>query len=295
MTSLKRLPPWFKTRLTADDNFTELRGLIRKNQLHTVCQSAACPNRTECWNSGTASFMILGNLCTRTCGFCSVPKGTPSGLDILEPERVAQAVASLRLNYAVITSVTRDDLSDGGASLFAASIHAIRAESPTCRVEVLIPDFQGSETALNVVLDAQPDVLNHNLETVPSLYTHVRPQADYYRSLEVIKRSAQFGMVAKSGLMLGLGEGTDEILIVLHDLRDAGCSILTLGQYLQPGKHHLTVAKYYHPYEFRTLREQALTIGFEHVAAGPLVRSSYHAGNYTYPEMSTWPATKNDS
>jgi lipoyl synthase len=225
--------------------------------------------------------MILGNLCTRTCRFCSVPKGTPSGLDIHEPERVAQAVASLRLNYAVITSVTRDDLSDGGASLFAESIHAIRAESPTCRVEVLIPDFQGSETALNTVLDAKPDVLNHNLETVPSLYPGVRPQANYYKSLEVIKHSAQCGIVTKTGLMLGLGEEMDEILDVMHDLRKARCSILTLGQYLQPRKNLLRVEKYYHPDEFSKLREQALALEFAHVAAGPLVRSSYHAGNCT--------------
>jgi lipoic acid synthetase len=225
--------------------------------------------------------MILGNVCTRSCGFCNVTKGTPSGFDYNEPERVAQAVRTLGLAYAVVTSVTRDDLLDGGASLFAETITSIRDKSPGCRVEVLIPDFQGSEKALQVVLNAKPDVLNHNLETVPILYTRVRPQADYDRSLGVIKRSSEFGLVTKTGLMLGLGEKIGEILNVMHDLRAADCSILTLGQYLQPGKNHLKVQKYYHPDEFITLRKQALSLGFSYVAAGPLVRSSYHAGNYS--------------
>jgi lipoic acid synthetase len=224
--------------------------------------------------------MILGNVCTRGCRFCNVPKGLPSGLDRDEPDRVADAVASLHLQYAVITSVTRDDLADGGASLFAETIKAIRARSPECRVEVLIPDFQGSETALRAVLDAKPDVLNHNLETVPSLYPLVRPQADYRRSLKLISRAGSFGFVTKTGLMLGLGEGTDEVLSVMNALRETGCSLLTLGQYLRPGKSHLRVEKYYHPDEFSRLREQALSLGFRHVAAGPLVRSSYHAEQY---------------
>ncbi len=276
----EHLPSWFKIQLTASQRSAGIRSLVSKNRLHTVCRSAACPNQTECWNAGTATFMILGNVCTRGCRFCNVPKGLPSGLDRDEPDRVADAVLSLQLTYAVITSVTRDDLVDGGAPLFAQTMNAIRAKSPGCRVEVLIPDFQGSETALRTVLDAKPDVLNHNIETVPSLYPLVRPQADYHRSLKVIARAGSCGFVTKTGLMLGLGEGTDEVLSVMNELREAGCSLLTLGQYLRPGKNHLRVEKYYHPDEFSRLREQALSLGFRHVAAGPLVRSSYHAEQY---------------
>jgi len=276
----KRLPPWFKVKLEAGERFTRVRDLIETKKLHTVCRSAGCPNRNECWNAGTATFMILGSVCTRGCRFCGVPKGSPQGLDQGEPDRVAEAVAALKLSYAVITSVARDDLPDGGAALFGQTIRAIRAKSPGCRVEVLIPDFQGSPESLKTVLDAQPDVLNHNLETVPSLYSRVRPQADYKRSLELLSRARQLGAVTKTGLMLGLGEGTDEIISVLKDLRRVGCGILTLGQYLQPGKDHLPVEKYYHPDEFEALREQALSLGFNHVSAGPLVRSSYHAAEY---------------
>lgn len=283
---IKRLPSWFKIQLTASQRSTDVRNLIRGQKLHTVCRSAACPNRTECWNSGTAAFMILGNICTRGCRFCSVPKGTPTELDIDEPNRVADAVSVLKLDYAVITSVTRDDLIDGGASLFAASIKAIRSLSPGCRVEVLIPDFQGSETALQAVLDEKPDVLNHNIETVPSLYHRVRPQADYQRSLALLAYAGKTGTVTKSGIMLGLGETFDEVLGSMHNLRDAGCSILTLGQYLQPGKNHLRVERFYHPDEFSMLREHALSIGFSHVAAGPLVRSSYHAATYGVGKVS---------
>lgn len=257
-----------------------VRGLILANKLHTVCQSAACPNQTECWNEGTATFMVLGNLCTRGCRFCNVPKGAPQGLDRDEPDRVAAAVAALKLTYAVVTSVTRDDLIDGGAEIFARTIQAIRSKSPECRIEVLIPDFQGSEPSLRIVLDAKPDVLNHNLETVSSLYSRVRPQADYRRSLELLSRARARGAVTKTGLMLGLGEEREELLSVMRDVREGGCSILTLGQYLQPGKTHLNVEKYYHPDEFAELRDQALALGFRHVVAGPLVRSSYHAGKY---------------
>jgi len=282
----KRLPPWFKRRLTTNENLMDVRSLVRQNKLHTVCHSAACPNQMECWNARTATFMILGNVCTRGCTFCNVPKGTPAGLDIDEPNRVANAVASLQLTYAVITSVTRDDLTDGGASLFAETIKTIHTKSPGCRVEVLIPDFQGSATALRTVLKAKPDVLNHNIETVPSLYSVVRPQADYQRSLEVIARAGEIGAVTKTGLMLGLGEGIDEVLDVMSEFHEVGCSILTLGQYLQPRKRHLPVVKYYHPDEFALLREQALSLGFRHVAAGPLVRSSYQAGKYGPKETS---------
>ncbi len=259
---------------------TSVRSLIREKKLHTVCQSAACPNRNECWNEGTATFMILGNVCTRGCRFCNVPQGVPEGLDIDEPYRVADAVSALNLKYAVITSVTRDDLQDGGASLFAETIKAIQVQSPGCRVEVLIPDFQGSESSLRRVLGASPDVLNHNIETVPTLYPRVRPQAEYQRSIELLARAADHGTVTKSGLMLGLGEQRDEVMGVLSELRENGCSILTLGQYLQPRKNLLPVEKYYHPDEFDLLRADALAMGFKHVAAGPLVRSSYHAERY---------------
>lgn len=279
--SSRRLPPWFKIRLTTGENTAKVRGLVSNHKLHTVCESAACPNRTECWNAGTATFMILGDVCTRLCGFCNVRKGPPSGTDTGEPERVAVAVKSLGLAYAVVTSVTRDDLPDGGAALFAQTIRAIRREAPGCRVEVLIPDFQGSEASLMTVLEQRPDVLNHNLETVQSQYSRVRPRADYARSLELLSKSGKHGAPTKSGIMLGLGERAEELMQALRDLREAGCSILTLGQYLRPGMNNLPVEKYYHPDEFRQLREQALSLGFRHVASGPLVRSSYHAEEYS--------------
>ena len=276
----RKLPPWFRIRLTANERLTNVRRLIRDNNLHTVCRSAACPNQTECWSAGTATFLILGDICTRGCRFCGVPKGTPAGLDREEPGRVADAVSALDLGYAVITSVTRDDLPDGGAAIFAETIRAIRMRNPRCRVEVLIPDFSGSPESLRTVLDAMPDVLNHNLETVPSLYSRVRPQADYKRSLELLKRAYEHGAVTKTGLMLGLGESIDAVKSVMRDIRRAGCSILTLGQYLRPGRTHLPVEKYYHPDEFDALRQEARSLGFRHVAAGPLVRSSYHAEKY---------------
>lgn len=276
----RRLPPWFKLKRRAGEQLNTVRSLILTNKLHTVCQSAACPNQTECWNEGTATFMVLGNVCTRGCRFCNVPKGVPQGLDLDEPNRVADAVAALKLNYAVVTSVTRDDLADGGAEIFARTIQAIRSKSPECRIEVLIPDFQGSEPSLRIVIDAKPDILNHNLETVPSLYSRVRPQADYRRSLELLSRARACGAVTKTGLMLGLGEEREELLAVMRDLCDVGCSILTLGQYLRPSKTHLAVEKYYHPDEFALLRDQALALGFHQVVAGPLVRSSYHAEKY---------------
>jgi lipoic acid synthetase len=221
--------------------------------------------------------MILGNICTRNCRFCGVPKGSPQEPDLDEPERVAHAVASLHLKYAVITSVTRDDLDDGGSSLFAATIKAIRMQSPGCRVEVLIPDFKGSESSLGTVLNASPDVLVHNVETIPSLYPTVRPKSDYRRSLELLSSAHAYGAFTKTGLMLGLGEAIDEVRAVMHELRKVDCSSLTLGQYLQPGKYHHPVEKYYHPDEFTSLRDEAQAMGFRHVAAGPLVRSSYRA------------------
>ncbi len=272
-----RLPEWLRITHRTNERSKAVQRLIRKNNLHTVCSSASCPNRTECWNAGAATFMILGNICTRGCRFCGVSKGTPRAPDREEPNRVAHAVAALNLNYTVITSVTRDDLSDGGASLFAATIKAIREKRPECDIEVLIPDFKGSERSLGTVLDASPDVLNHNVETVPALYPTVRPRADYQRSLAMLASAHAAGALTKTGLMLGLGESIDQVKAVMHDLRKVDCSSLTLGQYLQPGKYQLPVVKYYHPDEFASLHEEARSMGFQHVAAGPLVRSSYHA------------------
>ena len=272
-----RLPPWFRVRLSTSGRFMQVRYLIRKNGLNTVCQSAACPNRNECWNSGTAAFLILGDHCTRRCLFCNIPQGPPSAPDPREPERVAAAVSALGLSHAVATSVTRDDLPDGGAGTFADTIRAIRRRTPGCSVEVLVPDFQGSAVSLATVLAAGPSVLNHNIETVPSLYPSVRPQADYHRSLELLRRANMHGAAVKSGIMLGLGESPEEVRSVLQDLRSAGCSLLTIGQYLQPNKDALPVVSYVPPGSFETLRRAALRLGFRHVFAGPLVRSSYHA------------------
>ncbi|MDZ7373057.1 MAG: lipoyl synthase [candidate division KSB1 bacterium] len=272
-----RRPPWLKTRIPTGGEFVRVRELVERHGLHTVCQSARCPNIGHCWSRRTATFMILGNVCTRSCRFCAVAKGIPQPVDLAEPRRVAEAVQKLGLRYAVITSVTRDDLPDGGASLFAQTIREIRKRVPDCRVEVLIPDFRGSRDALELVLEARPDVLNHNLETVPSLYSLVRPQADYRRSLQVLAWAHQAGVVTKSGLMLGLGETQEEVRQVLWDLRDAGCTILTLGQYLQPSAQHLPVLRFVPPEEFSLWRQWGLSIGFRHVEAGPLVRSSFHA------------------
>lgn len=272
-----RLPSWFNTRLSTGNRYALVRDQVMHRNLHTVCRSAACPNQTECWNAGTATFMILGNVCTRGCRFCNVPKGVPCGVDLDEPKRVGDAVASLNLRYAVVTSVTRDDLSDGGAGIFAVTISNIREKSPGCRIEVLIPDFRGSEEALLTIQSASPDVLSHNLETVPSLYSSVRPGADYQRSLRLLEKAKKYGLVTKTGLMLGLGESIDEVLEVIGNLQKVGCDILTLGQYLQPRKSHLPVIKYYHPEEFQNLSEEAKKLGLRKVVAGPLVRSSYHA------------------
>jgi lipoic acid synthetase len=276
-TRSKRLPDWFRVRLSTNEHYAAVRGRVRKGHLHTVCESAACPNRNECWNAGTATFLILGELCTRGCGFCNIPRGEPGPVDSGEPGRVADAVAALGLSYVVVTSVTRDDLPDGGAGLFAATIMAIRRHSSHCRVEVLVPDFQGSSSSLVTVLDAKPDVLNHNIETVPSLYVRVRPQADYKRSLRLLAAAKERGCATKSGLMLGLGEGMNEVRALLRDLRTVGCDLLTIGQYLRPHHHALPVAVYYHPDEFEALRDEALSMGFRGVSAGPLVRSSYRA------------------
>ncbi len=270
-------PDWLKVRVPAGENFSNIRSIIDKHKLHTVCGEARCPNMGECWNSGTATFMILGDVCTRSCGFCAVKTGMPTELDADEPRRVAEAINLLNLKYAVITSVNRDELYDGGASIFAETIRKIREASPACKVEVLVPDFKGDELALNIVLDAFPDVLNHNIETVPRLYPTVRPQAKYERSLELLHRANKRGFTTKSGLMLGLGENLEEVVDVMADLRKVNCGILTLGQYLQPTKEHLPVSRFVHPDEFKILREKGIVLGFKHVEAGPLVRSSYHA------------------
>ena len=270
-------PEWLKVKLASGENYARVKGLVTGHKLHTVCEEARCPNMGECWNAGTATFMILGDVCTRSCGFCNVKTGRPEFLDTDEPRRVAEAIRTMSVKHAVITSVNRDELEDGGAGIFAETIRLARDARPGITVEVLIPDFRGDEHALRVLVDAKPDILNHNTETVPRLYPTVRPQAKYTRSLELLERGKQWGMVTKSGLMLGLGETTEEIVEVMSDLRAVACDILTLGQYLQPSREHLPVHRYVHPDEFKMLKECGISMGFRHVESGPLVRSSYHA------------------
>lgn len=270
-------PEWLKVRVPGGENFAHLKTLIDGQHLHTVCEEARCPNMSECWNAGTATFMILGDVCTRSCGFCAVKTGRPTTLDLEEPYRVANAMRVMGVKHAVITSVNRDELPDGGAAVFAETIRQARIVNPDVKVEVLIPDFRGVWWALDIIIEARPDILNHNTETVPSLYTTVRPQGKYERSLELIRRAKEAGMVTKSGLMLGLGEKIWEVLEVMNDLVDHGCDILTLGQYLQPTKDHLSVDRFVHPDEFRMLKAKGIAMGFKHVESGPLVRSSYHA------------------
>ena len=272
-------PEWLKAKAPVGENFHNLKKLARSLGLHTVCESAQCPNIGECWNHRTATFMLLGDICTRRCGFCAVPKGKPGPIDTDEPRRVAEAVATLGLKHAVVTSVNRDDDNLGGARTFAETIRQIRELSPGCRVEVLIPDFQGLGEALRIVLEARPDVLNHNTETVPRLYRVVRSGARYERSLRLLENAKKFspGMVTKSGVMVGLGESMDELLAVYHDLATCGVDILTVGQYLRPSRDHLPIARFYTPEEFAYLKQEALRFGFRHVESGPLVRSSYHA------------------
>jgi lipoic acid synthetase len=273
-----RRPEWLKARIPAGESYSRLKAIIDGHRLHTVCEEARCPNLGECWNAGTATFMILGDVCTRSCGFCAVKTGRPSpGLDWDEPQRVAEAVKLLCVRHAVITSVNRDERKDGGAPIFAETIRQVRTLVPECRVEVLIPDFKGDEEALNLVLNAKPDILNHNVETVPRLYRRVRPQANYQQSLKVLDRAKRQGFVTKTGMMLGIGERTDEVIEVMKGIRQVNCDILTLGQYLQPTKDHLPVDRYVHPDEFRMLKLKGIEMGFRHVEAGPLVRSSHHA------------------
>jgi lipoic acid synthetase len=272
-------PAWLRAPAPAGKNYQDLKSLVTSLHLHTVCESAACPNIGECWNRRTATFMILGNVCTRRCGFCAVQKGAPSQIDYDEPRRVAEACAALGLRYAVITSVNRDDRKDGGAELFALTITAIRDRISGCKIEVLIPDFQGSHEALQTVMNAHPDVLNHNTETVPRLYKQVRLGARYERSLDVLRYAKQIRphVPTKSGLMLGLGETQAEVVAVMRDLRDHHVDILTLGQYLRPSAKHLPVLRYVPQEEFNEYKAAGYEIGFAHVEAGPLVRSSYHA------------------
>jgi lipoic acid synthetase len=272
-------PEWLKARAPMGDNYHELKKLARTLDLHTVCESAQCPNIGECWNHKTATFMLLGNLCTRRCGFCAVPKGKPEPIDIDEPRRVAEAVAKLGLKFAVVTSVNRDDDNLGGARIFAETIRQIKQRVPDCSVEVLIPDFQGIDECLQIVLDAKPNVLNHNTESVPRLYKAVRSGARYERTLRLLENVKKFspGMVSKTGVMVGIGETTDELLEVFRDLAERKVDILTIGQYLRPSKDHLPMTRYYTPDEFRMLKDEALKMGFRHVESGALVRSSYHA------------------
>ena len=278
-------PPWLRAPAPAGENYSELKGLIGRLRLHTVCESAACPNVGECWSHRTATFMILGNVCTRRCGFCAVQKGAPMPVDYDEPRRVAEAIETMGLKFAVITSVNRDDRKDGGAELFALTIRAIRERVPGCGVEVLIPDFQGSREALGTVLEAAPDVLNHNTETVPRLYRQVRLGARYERSLELLQRAKRMSPATpvKSGLMLGLGETLEEVLQAMRDLRAHAVDILTLGQYLRPSPKHLPIVRYVPPAEFDALGAAGREMGFAHVESGPLVRSSYHAARAVTP------------
>jgi lipoic acid synthetase len=272
-------PEWLKVRAPGSENYLRLKGVMRELRLNTVCEDAHCPNIGECWHHGTATFMILGDICTRACSYCAVAHGKPNELDRAEPARVAEAIARMGLQYAVITSVDRDDLADGGASIFAETIRQTRTRVPGCRIEVLIPDFQGREASLRDVLDAGPDVLNHNIETVPRLYRMARSGGKYSRSLELLDRARHHtrGIATKTGIMVGLGEERDEMLVVFDDLRKVGVSILTIGQYLRPSPSHAPMTRYYHPDEFADLKREALARGFVHVESGPLVRSSYHA------------------
>jgi|SRR5215467_5734836 lipoic acid synthetase len=272
-------PAWLKARAPMGENFHHLKKLARGLGLHTVCESAQCPNIGECWNYGTATFMLLGDICTRRCGFCAVPKGKPQPIDYEEPRRVAEAVAALHVKHAVITSVNRDDDQLGGARIFAETIRQVRELRPECRVEVLIPDFQGFDEPLRIVLDAEPDVLNHNTETVPRLYRAVRSGARYRRTLDLLEKAKRLSpeMVTKSGVMVGLGEDMGELIEVFRDLGERKVDILTVGQYLRPSRDHLPIARFYTPEEFNLLKQEALRFGFRHVESGPLVRSSYHA------------------
>ena len=279
MAEQRRLPSWLKVKMPGGPKYIELRELLHGSQLHTVCEEARCPNIGECWERGTATFMILGDICTRACAYCAVTTGIPTGLDLQEPMRLAETIERMGLKYAVITSVNRDDLPDGGAFIFAQCIRQIRKRLPTCKVEVLIPDFCGDWDALGTVMEVRPDTLNHNIETVRRVFHSIRPKGDYDQSLELLARAHALDRdrVTKSGMMVGLGEAWDEILETMRDLRSVDCDLLTIGQYLRPSQKHVPLAKWYTPDEFEELRKEGEAMGFRHVASGPLVRSSYHA------------------
>ncbi len=278
--SLGKRPEWLKVRLPSGENYSDVLKLMRTSKLHTVCEEARCPNLAECWGARTATFMILGEICTRSCGFCNIKMGLPNPVDWDEPRRVADSVKELNLRHAVITSVDRDELKDGGASVFAETIRLIRESSPECTIEILTPDFKGEESAFEIILKNPPDILNHNLETVKRLYHAVRPQAKYERSLNLIRWFKDKGLRTKSGIMVGIGETKDEVFSLMNDLRASGCDIMTIGQYLQPTKEHLPVARYVTPKEFKEYADYGLKIGFLAVESGPLVRSSYHADKH---------------
>ena len=277
---LGRRPDWLKVRLPSGENYREVLDLMRRSSLNTVCEEARCPNLAECWSSKTATFMILGDTCTRSCGFCNVKLGIPNELDLDEPRRVAESVVDLGLKHVVITSVDRDELKDGGASIFAETIKLINEKMPDTTVEILIPDFKGDEDSFNIIMQHKPDILNHNLETVGRLYHAVRPQADYQRSLDLIQWFKNKGLRTKSGIMVGIGERTDEVIEIMKDLREHGCEIMTIGQYLQPTKDHLPVDRFVTPEEFDMYHEEGMKLGFIAVESGPLVRSSYHADKH---------------
>lgn len=272
-----RLPSWFKVQAKTGPDYLDIKQTMERLKLHTICEEARCPNRWECWNARTATFLILGDICTRRCHYCSVETGRPLPVDEREPGRVAEAVRALGLRHAVITSVNRDELPDGGAWVFAETIRQTRRLNPACTIEVLIPDFQGDDTALATVCAEKPEILNHNIETVRRLSPSIRPQGKYQRSIELLAKAKQQGMKTKSGLILGMGETLDEAREVMRDLRAVDCDIITIGQYLQPTRDHLPVARFYDPSEFALLKEEGLAMGFSHVESGPLVRSSYHA------------------
>ena len=279
MPKSRRLPEWLKVRAPGGPNYIELKNLMRGNELHTVCEEAHCPNIGTCWERGTATFMILGDICTRACAYCAVTTGRPGTLDLDEPDRLADTVVRMGLRYVVITSVNRDDLPDGGAFMFSKCISEIRKRLSNCKIELLIPDFEGNWEALETVMAARPDTLNHNIETVRRIFGRVRPKGDFAQSLELLARVKEIDpdAVTKSGMMVGLGETWEEILVNMRELRSVNCDLLTIGQYLRPSEKHIALAKWYTPEEFEELKQEGLALGFKHVASGPLVRSSYHA------------------
>ncbi len=277
---LGKRPEWLKVKLPTGDNYTDVKNLMRRQKLNTVCEEARCPNIAECWNHRSATFMILGDTCTRSCGFCNVKLGIPNELDLNEPYRVVESVIELDLRHVVITSVNRDELKDGGATIFKECVRLIREQKPDCTVEILIPDFKGDELAFEIIMQSPPDILNHNLETVPRLYHAVRPQAKYERSLNLIRWFKNRGLKTKSGIMVGIGERSEEVIELMKDLVGHGCDILTIGQYLQPTKQHLPVDRFVTPEEFRMYKEEGLKMGFKIVESAPLVRSSYHADQH---------------